>query len=89
MKNQIIVKLEPELRHILAHFYYAIECLINNQKYGALDNIKSIEGLIMFEGDPSDWEKYYQRRLGKWQKARKVVHRAGKSVRKGVRKEDR
>lgn len=56
----LIVKMEPELRHVLAHLYYAIECLAKDCPLGALDNLKSIEGLIMFDGDePEDWERYY------------------------------
>jgi len=66
LDDQLSIKMEPELRHVLAHFYYAIECLIHKQKAGAMDNIKCIEGLIMFDGnDPSDWEKYYYAKLAK------------------------
>ena len=57
----IVVKSEPELRHILAHLMFAIECLAKNCPRGALDNIKSVEGLVMFDGDtPQDWERYYK-----------------------------
>lgn len=61
INKYLIVKTEPELRHILAHMMFAIECLIKKCPNGAMDNIKSIEGLVMFDGDdPEDWERYYR-----------------------------
>lgn len=61
LEDYISVKSEPEIRHIFAHLMFAIECLIKNCPNGAMDNIKSVEGLIMFDGDdPEDWERYYQ-----------------------------
>lgn len=60
-ENQVIIKMNPELRHVFAHLYYAIEAAIEKCPNSAMDNLKSIEGLIMFEGDEhKDWERYYK-----------------------------
>ena len=85
IKEYLIVKTEPELRHIIAHLIFAIECLIDKCPMGAMDNIKSIEGLIMFDGDnPKDWEKYYKNVLKK-----KEVMKRGVSRKKETKKVQR
>lgn len=69
LSEEVPVKGRPELRHILAHLYMAIECTIRDCPNGALDHLKSIEGLIFFDGDdPQDYEDWYrqqQKRLSK------------------------
>lgn len=89
-EDQITIKMEPELRHALAHIYYAVEALAHNRPISALDNLRSIESLIMFDGDEDDWETYYRNRLNlldqlersqKWQqsvKERSVKERSVK-----------
>ena len=47
----ISIKDEPELRHALAHMYYAIEALSKGNKREALYELKSIESLIFWEDD--------------------------------------
>jgi len=78
--DQICIKMEPELRHVLAHIYYAIECLAQNAPIGALDNLKSIEGLLMFEGDELDWERFYRKEYGKWLAKRKQKRKLQKNA---------
>jgi len=70
--DYLSIKMEPEIRHVLAHIMFAVECLTKNCPIGAMDNIKSIEGLVMFDGDdPKEWEKYYKSVTQK----RKVVNK--------------
>lgn len=45
------IKDEPELRHALAHMYYAIEALAKGHRIEALYELKSIEALIFWEDD--------------------------------------
>ena len=45
------IKDEPELRHALAHMYYAIEALSKGHKKEAAYELKSIEALIFWEDD--------------------------------------
>lgn len=60
-KEYIKIKREPEIRHVLAHLYMAIDSILKNCPLSAIDNIQSIEGLIFYDGlDPTDWEKYHK-----------------------------
>lgn len=60
-KKNVRIRLEPELRHTLAHLVYAVECLASNCPLGAKDNLKSIEGTLMFEGEShQEWERYFE-----------------------------
>jgi len=62
-EDHVVIKDNPELRHVFAHILFAIEALAKNCPTGAMDNVKSVEGLVLFEGDdPVDWESYYQAR---------------------------
>jgi len=45
------IKDEPELRHALAHMYYAIEALSKGHKKEAAYELRSIEALIFWEDD--------------------------------------
>lgn len=58
----ISVKKEPELRHVLAHLYYAIEHLARREPrtMAAWHELKSIEGLVFFDGDDEDYENWLQ-----------------------------
>lgn len=47
----ISIKEHPELRHALAHLYYAIEALSRDSKAEAIYELKSIEALIFWEDD--------------------------------------
>lgn len=47
------VKSEPELRHVLAHLWYALEAMCRGKCGEALYELKSVEGLIFFEDDES------------------------------------
>ena len=59
--DYIIVKNEPEIRHILAHILVAIYALADNCPLTAEDSIKSIEGLVTFNtDDPKESEKFYK-----------------------------
>jgi hypothetical protein len=47
------LKNEPELRHVLAHLFYAIRALRNGQLRLSLYELESVEGLIFWgESDP-------------------------------------
>jgi len=59
--DQISIKCEPELRHVLIHLFYAVECLAAGCPIGCLDNLRSVEGLLAFDGDgPDEWEAFYR-----------------------------
>jgi len=47
----ISLKREAELRHALAHLYYAIEALAKGAKGEAIYELKSVEGLIFWDDD--------------------------------------
>lgn len=49
--TKISIKKHPELRHALAHMYYAIECLTRGKTDAALFELESIEGLIFWDDD--------------------------------------
>ncbi len=49
--SKISIKKNPELRHALAHMYYAIECLTRGKLDAALFELESIEGLIFWDDD--------------------------------------
>ena len=90
-EKTLSIKTEPELRHVLAHIYYSIECLCEEPPcvFGALDNLKSIEGLIMFDGDGArDWESYYEEmaRRGRLGKALKMKMKKKKDKKKKKKK---
>lgn len=63
--DQICVRTEPELRHVLAHCYYAIEHLIADppRRTLARHELKSIEGLIFFDGGDEDYESWLRSKL--------------------------
>lgn len=61
------IKEEPELRHALAHIYYAIEALSNGHAAEALYELKSIEGLVFWDSD-DDMTKYTEKWHEKLQK---------------------
>lgn len=65
-KSEKPIKLQPELRHVLAHIYMAIDALSENRPLDAQDNIASISGLIGMDDD-INWEYYYEKELKKWQ----------------------
>ena len=47
----ISIKMEPELRHVLAHLVYAIQALAKGQPAEALYEIKGFDGLIFWDSD--------------------------------------
>lgn len=59
----ISVKTEAELRHVLAHLYYAIEHLAAEPPRSALATmeLKSIEGLVFWDGGDEDIEAWLRR----------------------------
>ena len=60
LKAAAPVKAQPELRHVLAHLYHAIEAVMAECPAVALDELKACESSIFFDGgDPADWEKWY------------------------------
>jgi len=50
MEN-ISIKEHAELRHALAHMYYAIQALAEGHAAEALYELKSIEGLVFWDSD--------------------------------------
>jgi len=50
-KEQISIKMEPELRHVLAHMSYAIEALAKGNLGEAQYEIESIKGLVFWDND--------------------------------------
>ncbi len=56
-EDQIVLKLEPELRHVCAHFFFALEALAHGRPVLALENLRSIESLIMSDGNDANWEQ--------------------------------
>ena len=53
----IIIKDEPELRHVFAHFIEAIRMASLGDEKTTLYEIQSIEGLVLFDGD-DDFRSY-------------------------------
>jgi len=53
----LIVKGEPELRHILAHLHNAIDALADGCVRVCKDELSSIEGLIMYDGETKEQEE--------------------------------
>jgi hypothetical protein len=83
--DQISIKMEPELRHVLAHLFYALEAVVKKCPQGAMDNLRCVEGLVFFEGDqPEGWERYYTQVRSKSMKKCK-----GKAKCKGKKKATR
>jgi len=62
-EEALCVRTEPELRHVLAHLYYAIDHVIAQRYSTARMELKSIEGLIFFEGGDDDYEAWLRRKL--------------------------
>ena len=62
-KNEVIVKENRELRHILAHLVIAIEALCDGRPGSAMDDVGSIEGLIFYE-DEAEIERLHRRPHG-------------------------
>lgn len=56
------IKLQPELRHVLTHLYYAIEHLIHARPLSAKAELLSVEGLIFFDGGDDDYESWFRQR---------------------------
>lgn len=56
------IKLQPELRHVLTHLYYAIDHLIHSRSLSAKAELLSVEGLVFFDGGDDDYEKWFQKR---------------------------
>lgn len=69
--NQIVIKLEPELRHALAHIWYAIDALAHGCPLVAIQEIKCIEALIFFDGDDQDIESWLKKNAGGYNRGRK------------------
>ncbi len=61
--DALVVKTEPELRHVLAHLYYAIDHLVADRPIMAMNELKSIEGLVFFDGDDDQYESWLQAKL--------------------------
>ena len=53
----IILKDEPELRHVIAHMFEAIRMASKGDEAATLYEINSIEGLVLFDGD-DDFRRY-------------------------------
>ena len=53
----IVLKDEPELRHTLAHMFEAIRMASLGDEKATLYELRSIEGLILFDGD-DDFRSY-------------------------------
>lgn len=45
------VKMNPELRHVLAHMIYAIDCLVAGNTAEAAYELESIRGLVFWDSD--------------------------------------
>lgn len=71
-KNETPIKLQPELRHVLAHICMAIDSLSEGKPLDAQDNIASIQSIIGLD-DKTDWEEYYKKELLKWDKKLKNI----------------
>ena len=69
--DQLVIKMQPELRHALAHIWYAVEALAHGRNVSALAELRSIESLVFFDGDDSDYEAWLKARL-------REAHMAGK-----------
>ncbi len=61
--DALVIKTEPELRHVLAHLYYAIDHLVAGRSLMAQNELKSIEGLVFFDGDDDQYESWLQAKL--------------------------
>ena len=61
--KELSIKEHPELRHALAHLYYALEALARGDKSEALYEIRSIEGLIFWDTDEK-MTHYSERKYG-------------------------
>jgi len=58
------IKMEPELRHVLAHMIYAIEALVNGDTAEAQYEVESIKGLVFWDSDrgqTADAEEWLER----------------------------
>ena len=53
----IVLKDEPEPRHVIAHLIEAITAVANGNAAGAVYELASIEGLVLFDGD-QDFKEY-------------------------------
>ena len=53
----IVLKDEPELRHVIAHMFEAIRMAGKGDEKAVLYELRSIEGLILFDGD-KDFQEY-------------------------------
>lgn len=58
MGRPLVVKREPELRHVLAHLYYAIDALRQGLPRLALLELQSIEGLVFWGTDDEEVERW-------------------------------
>jgi hypothetical protein len=59
----ISIKMEPEIRHVLAHMIYAIEALANGNQGEAQYEIEQIKGLLFWDSDAAsagDMEKWHR-----------------------------
>jgi hypothetical protein len=66
----IVVKREPELRHIIAHLVCAIREVANGQRLSALDDLASIEGLVFFHTERKQ-EDFLRREVIRMKKKKK------------------
>ena len=83
--SEISVKEHPELRHVLAHLYYAIEALSSGHSGEALYELRSIEGLVFWDTDERMTEfsrRFYREKL---QGQRKEKLQGQKEIRKKTR----
>ena len=61
----IVIKADPELRHVLSHMILALRALAEGHPRVAQYELQQIEGLVFFESDDdASLEAWLERRVG-------------------------
>ena len=84
-EDEILIKQNPELRHVLAHILNALEELAHSRPGSALDELRCVRGLVAWEGEPDEIEEEIQAMAGhgKGHKGGKRGGKGGKRPCKG------
>ena len=71
-ENQIKIKSNPELRHVLAHMVVAMQEIIDGHPLSAEENLRSIESVLFYEDEEHELEslKRKERSMAKKSKPR-------------------
>jgi len=61
-EDQIVIKLEPELRHVLAHLIVALYAVIDGNLQTAEENLRSVESTVFFGSEEDELTSLLKRK---------------------------